>query len=464
MAQFPAEPTWGDLSGITSQAFKASGKSYDDYLRRRAGAPIERSPIAEMYSSTPIGFAAKQILPHNVGETEIGRIIADVLPDNLKKGFKEIGLGGMSKAEKKAYALARASDAELRRSTVELGKVPVGDGLEEATLGPGNYRAKAAQAAGVVAADLASDGMRNIWWFLNAPQAIAQVAMFQGMRQASEKQLKAQDQAKYIGVNEPLIRARNLRMAAAAPAWIAASMGIGNFIRLPGYKAVVPAEDDPTQSANMAGELTSRYFLGRSGALLPYEEFRKERPDVSKAEYNAYKNYLFSGSSPIKATADGIHGPEVTFMGKSIPLATGILPMAAAVIGARRGIKRGIERVAAPKSATDRRGGYQIERELGEAYQAAKQELEESMYGGKNDAYRGSGDSRYGSKKEEVTEEDVKELFAQYKAQVERNEDTIAKSVIANTSAATAGAALSGYVLESLRRALKGRAPQEDEE
>ena len=32
-------------------------------------------------------------------------------------------------------------------------------------------------------------------------------------------------------------------------------------------------------------------------------------------------------------------------MGKSIPLATGLLPMAAAVVGARRGIKRGIERV-----------------------------------------------------------------------------------------------------------------------
>ena len=69
---------------------------------------------------------------------------------------------------------------------------------------------------------------------------------------------------------------------------------------------------------------------------------------MSREEYNAYKNYLFTGKSPIKATLDGIQGPEVTFMGKSIPLATGLVPMAAAVVGARRGIKRGIEKVQGP--------------------------------------------------------------------------------------------------------------------
>ena len=44
-----------------------------------------------------------------------------------------------------------------------------------------------------------------------------------------------------------------------------------------------------------------------------------------------------------------------------------------------------------------------------------------------------------------------------------RNENQIAKSVIANTSGYTTGAALSGYVLESMRRALKGKAPQYEE-
>ncbi len=431
MATFPSEPTWGDLEKIFSQSFGASGRSYDDFIRRATGTQVEISPVAQMASSSPIGFTAKQVLPNTVGDTQIGRLISSVLPDRLKKPVENIGLGGMSAEEKAAFAEARAGDPELRIDSVELGKVPVGDSGAEVRLGPGNYRAKAAQAAGVVAADLASDGMRNIWWFLNAPQAVAQVAMFQGMKQATDKQNVALDQTKYRG-QEPLIRSRNLRMAAAAPAWIAASLGVGNFMRQPGYKAAVPSETDPTQTSNALAELGSRYFLGRSGSLLPYEEFRKERPDVSRSEYNAYKNYLFSGKSPIKATVDGIQGPEVTFMGKSIPLATGILPMAAAVVGARRGVKRGMTKVA----ATD---GYQKEKVLKKAVQDARSD-----------------------KKMEKSE--LNDTIQNYRDQVAQNDKTVAKSILANTSGYTAGAALSGYVLESMRRALKGRAPIEEEQ
>jgi len=56
--------------------------------------------------------------------------------------------------------------------------------------------------------------------------------------------------------------------------------------------------------------------------------------------------------------------------------------------------------------------------------------------------------------------------FDDYRRQSEINEGQVLKSVLMNSSAATAGTALSGYVLESMRRALKGRASQysEDEE
>ena len=88
-------------------------------------------------------------------------------------------------------------------------------------------------------------------------------------------------------------------MAASAPAVIAVSMGLGNAYRQPGYKAVVPDEDDPTKSANLLAEGIDRYFLGRSGQLLPYDEFVKERPDVSRAEYNQYKHcLLYTSPSP----------------------------------------------------------------------------------------------------------------------------------------------------------------------
>ena len=435
MAEFPKDPTAADLRAIFTQAFKGSNKAYDAFIQRNnPDLKLENSPVADMVTSSPIAGGIKQILPERVGDTKLGQVVASNLPDRLRGAFLAAKLGGLSEADKQQYRELRAENPELRQATVEVGRVPLQDGITEVDLGPGNYRAKAAQAAGVVAADLASDGMRNVWWFLNAPQAVAQVAMFQGMRQATANAAEGDPN---LSPNQALIRNRNLRMAAAAPAWIATSMGIGNFMRQPGYKAVVPDAENPTETANAAAELANRYFLGRTGSLLPYDEFVKERPDVSRSEYNAYKRYLFSGNSPIKATMDGIQGPEVTFMGKSIPLATGLIPMAGAVIGARRGIKRGVQ-------AVNKADGYSDERALLKEYQDKKQQSRDP-----------------GS---DVTDRDIEDALMAYRKQQEINENTVAKSVLANSAAITSGSALSGYVLESIRRALKGKAPQYEDD
>ena len=117
-------------------------------------------------------------------------------------------------------------------------------------------------------------------------------------------------------------------------------------------------------------------------------------------------------------------------MGKSIPLATGIIPMAAAVVGARRGIKRGIQKVQENQ-------GYSREKELLGKYKNLK-----------ND---------------DAPEAQINDALNEYRKLQSENENQIAKSVIANTSGYTTGAALSGYVLESMRRALKGKAPQYEE-
>ena len=42
-----------------------------------------------------------------------------------------------------------------------------------------------------------------------------------------------------------------------------------------------------------------------------------------------YKKYLFSNQGVLKATDEGILGPEVAFMGKSIPDVDGIAPAVA---------------------------------------------------------------------------------------------------------------------------------------
>lgn len=431
MLPFPEDPTLGDLGRVFEQSFKASGRAYDNY--RSAASPdisLEKSPVAEMASSSPGLSALRQVLPYQAGDTVIGRLLASVLPDELQQKVERLSLGGMSPDEKLDYSEARAANPELRRNTVEIGRVPYGPAGEEVALGQNNRSARLAQAAGIAGADLAADGLRNIWWFLNAPQAVAQVAMFQGMRNATQQQARELNKAKgdvVIDDRAGLIRNRNLRMAAAAPAWIATSLGIGNFMRQPGYKATLPDPENPTQTTNPVGEFANRYFLGRAGALLPYDEFVKERPDVSRQEYNAYKQYLFSGKSPIKATADGIQGPEVTFMGKSIPLATGIAPMVGAVIGARRGIKQGMR-------AVDAKGGYEAERKLLTRYQEAKKD----------------------------PELDTSAALTALRRQQAENESEVAKSVIANSSAFTAGSAVTGLALESMRRALKGNAYEED--
>ena len=41
----------------------------------------------------------------------------------------------------------------------------------------------------------------------------------------------------------------------------------------------------------------------------------------------------------IKGTMDGIHGPEIQFLGRSLPVSTGIVPYASAVTGGAIGLR-----------------------------------------------------------------------------------------------------------------------------
>ena len=47
------------------------------------------------------------------------------------------------------------------------------------------------------------------------------------------------------------------------------------------------------------------------------------------------------GAGLLKATDEGIHGPEVQMLGRSLPVTTGIIPYASAVAGAALGGKYG---------------------------------------------------------------------------------------------------------------------------
>lgn len=425
----------GDLSSeqlweIFSRTGRGNPRAFADYVQRQAGPDYENDIIYDIINSSPGVQYARQKLPNNLAETGLGQWLQGKIPERYREYVDRVPLGGLSQDERAAYSQARREDPELRARTIEVGKVPLG--ASEVPVGD-NVRAAAAQAAGAVAGDVATDGLRNIWWFLNAPQAITQVAMLSAMHRAGGD-YKATDP------NVPLLKNRNLRMAATLPAVIGISMAVGNAWRQPGYKQTVPSEADPRQTADPLAELGSRYILGRSGSLLPYEEFAKERPDVSRQEYEDYKQYLFGNSLPIKATLDGIQGPEITFMGKSIPIMTGVLPAVAAVVGGRYGVRKAAANLAGVDRATGNR--------IGENRLQKAVDLREEAY----EAKARNGQAGYEAK------------YAEYDKLQRGNEMKVLRNALLYSGGAMTGTALAGQTLESIRRALKGNAPVEPEQ
>jgi hypothetical protein len=141
----------------------------------------------------------------------------------------------------------------------------------------------------------------------------------------------------------------------AIPSGIAINTGLGLMNvtgGAEGYKAALPSEDDVTKTENVLQEVGMKYILGRTGNLLPYNEFSKVRPDVSQDEYNRYQAFKYDKNTDldptdgditvmggaIKATDEGIHGPELQFLGRGLPVTTGIIPFGSAVAGGMAGV------------------------------------------------------------------------------------------------------------------------------
>ena len=132
-------------------------------------------------------------------------------------------------------------------------------------------------------------------------------------------------------------------------------MGVLNFTGgSGGYAAALPSAEDPTKTSNVIGEIAAKYFLGKTGNLLGYDEFSKYRPDVSREDYNRYKGFKYDKEVDLnpfddgqitlplgiaKATMEGIHGPEVQFLGRSLPLTTTITPFVSALAGTALGVR-----------------------------------------------------------------------------------------------------------------------------
>lgn len=130
--------------------------------------------------------------------------------------------------------------------------------------------------AGRVASDVIGDETRNIYWRYNHPLAVSSFA--------------GSDALKVTGMP---VGYQALGGAALALGVMPIASGnldisnLGEFGRPKGYQALFADPTDKTKTTNPLGEFAGRYFLGRKGNILPYEELVKERPDVTPEKYAA---------------------------------------------------------------------------------------------------------------------------------------------------------------------------------
>lgn len=446
-------PDWGELGRIFANAFRQSPRVFQAAYTQQRGGGFEPTPAEYALSGSPLIDYVRQHLPRTIGDTALG----DALPARTPDWLRATPLGGYGQERKDALREIRSRDLDISTRSYERGLMPTPDldRIGDVPVGPSN-RNKLAQLAGIASSDLVgTQGLQNLWWFLNAAPAVTSIAQLQAIHSAGNeinadgrwtKGYRRDGKQIYT----PLLKSGNLRMAATTPAWIGINFATGAFGRQPGYAASVPSEDDPRVTANPVAEILSRAFLNREGKLLKYDEFVKERPDVSKGEYQAYKAYLFGNPSPIKATLDGIHGPEVTFLGKSIPLLTGIAPAVAGIVGARRGA-----RMAARRLADDPRGNQIEQRD--HAF-ATLQALKKSS----RDPSAAVKTTLSPQTRALIAKAEEDNAFQEYNRLNKIVEGETLKQVLAWSGGSFTAAGLLGSTLESIRRSMRGEIPQDE--
>ena len=276
----------------------------------------------------------------------------------------------------------------------------------------GSTARQTGQVLGSIANDLTQDATRSIYWLLNAAQATGEVInesvlanrvpeLYQkklvqstdipftkvpggkekrilnikdkvareemlkrgyakNIMQGGEEKLTASRGYSFNDVGELQQRKYSPGMvqALAIPTGVAINSGLGlltPFGGYEGYKAAVPSDEDPTKTDNVALEVGLKYLMGKTGNLLPYSEFSKVRPDVSREEYNKYQAFKYDKDEDwnptdgdftvlggaLKGTTDGIHGAELQFLGRSLPATTAGVPYLTALAGTVGGAMAG---------------------------------------------------------------------------------------------------------------------------
>ena len=233
-----------------------------------------------------------------------------------------------------AYAPLRdtTADSAVRSTTNPIGTVdaPVISGMnldQYTTTDPNNLNwdydvpSLLGYGVGSLSADIVGHGLRKLFWNMNPEDAMG---TFTGLMTANPNTIAS------LGIQPSNLLSNAVRFGTAAGLgitvgnWDPTNLAQGG--RPAGYEAITP-DEDPRQSTQPVSDLLiSRGLLGRNARLLPWEQFRQERPDVTFDEYQTYQNYLYNRDPGVlsratfglvKGTPEGIDGdsPELRVLG-----------------------------------------------------------------------------------------------------------------------------------------------------
>lgn len=183
--------------------------------------------------------------------------------------------------------------------------------------------------------DIVTDGTRAVWWAFNHPNALADKAARVAIGKEASKQMG--------------VLGTGLAMTAAVAPAIAASgaydiTNIGEMFRPKGFAQSYAEEgsEDRRQTSQPVSELFERFFLGRTGRPLAYEEAKKDIPDLTPERYGNFLRSYYQDKGMLgvlKTTPENLQGyPEARLLGYpvTIPSALGIAGGAVAAGAAAR--------------------------------------------------------------------------------------------------------------------------------
>jgi hypothetical protein len=223
--------------------------------------------------------------------------------------------------------------------------------------------------SGVPADVLTNATRKDIWRYTNMHRLMSEAGQHVGPR---------------LGLESPLSGAV---VAAAVPVALGMMSGqvgpLTEGLRPKGYKAVAPVsqEEDPSgrKTRSAALEMAMRYGLGQKSQLLPYQEFKQERPDVAPSTFVQYRRYQalkpeagkniiidpesqsFSAlGGVIRGTARGLNDPEIRL--KGVPITASAVIGTAAGLGAIKALTHAAEpKITIEQAKPDAQGVYNLE-------------------------------------------------------------------------------------------------------